>query len=372
MQSMRVAVVSRWRPDRADGVDQAVAWTSRELVALGCQVEIWEASPRYRKIARRDAENGIVVHELPVRAQGFIVPAGTREFVAKESPKMDVAHFHSCFVPANVRLAPLLRCPYVVTPHGGYSRFRMRLRGVMRKWAFFLLFSKNYLERAAFVHVLSSLERDAVEDLCRQRRFVVATSGCIGFPTAPMPWDNTKRGRCVLFIGRLDVNCKGLDRTLLAFATESGTTDQLILAGPDFRGGAGDLRELARKLGVIDRVEIRGGVFGDEKKRLIRESDVFVQLSRWEGVPLTPIEAMGAGRPVLVTPATNLADYVAAGDAGWVARDEDCRAAMRECLQASSAELHEKGTKARQVVESQFQWRHTAERLIEGYRNIRQ
>ena len=370
MQSMRVAVVSRWRPDRADGVDQAVTHLSRELVKLGCVIQIWEVSPRYRTIQSREAEPGIVVYELPVQVKGFVIPAETRQFIERQSASLDVAHFHSCFVPANVLFARLLKCPYVITPHGGYSRFRMRLRGYLRKSIFFALFSRRYLEGAAFVHVLSSVEQEAVAELCGQRRFVVATSGCIGFPPAPIPWGTPHPGRHLLFIGRLDVACKGLDRAINAFASESRDGDRLTIAGPDFRGGAEKLRHMAERSGVADRVTIRGGAFGEEKTRLISESDVFVQLSRWEGVPLTPIEAMGIGRPVLVTPATNLADYVATAEAGWVALEEDCRAAMRECLRASEAELHAKGANARRLAETQFQWRTTAGRIYEGYRNI--
>jgi glycosyltransferase involved in cell wall biosynthesis len=351
-------------------VDQAVAWTSRALVELGCEVEIWEASPRHRKIGFRDAERGIRVCELPVSAQGFVIPRQTQEFVVRESARLQVAHFHSCFVPANVRLAPLLRCPYVVTPHGGYSRFRMRLRGVVRKWAFFTLFSRRYLERAAFVHVLSELEKEAVMDLCAQRRFVVATSGCIGFPAVPAPWREPDAGRRLVFIGRLDVDCKGLDRAVQAFAATSEKADHLTLAGPDFRGGTQQLRGLAEQLQIADRVTIRDGVFGEEKQRLIAESDVFIQLSRWEGVPLTPIEAMGLGRPLLVTPETNLANYVSSAEAGWVAKEPDCVTAMRESLRASLPELHAKGANARRLVETEFQWRTTARRLLEGYQNI--
>ncbi|EDY21968.1 glycosyl transferase group 1 [Chthoniobacter flavus Ellin428] len=372
MQSVRVAVVSRWRPDRADGVDQAVAWTSRALVNLGCEVEIWEASPRHHRLGFREAESGIRVCELPVLAKGFVIPPVTREFVVRESQRLQVAHFHSCFVPANVRLAPLLRCPYVITPHGGYSRFRMWLRGAVRKWIFFWLFSRRYLERAAFVHVLSDLEKEAVMDLCAQRRFVVATSGCIGFPPAPAPWRETGVGRRLLFIGRLDVDCKGLDRAVQAFAAASEKDDHLTLAGPDFRGGRNELQGMVGQLQIADRVTIRDGAFGDEKQQLIAASDVFIQLSRWEGVPLTPIEAMGLGRPLLVTPETNLANYVTNADAGWVADEADCVAGMRASLRTPVSELLAKGAHARRLVETEFQWNTTAQRLLDGYRDIHQ
>jgi glycosyltransferase involved in cell wall biosynthesis len=359
-------MASRWRPDKADGVDQAVVWISRALMDLGSQVEIWEASKRHRKVGFRNTEEGIRVWELPIRAEGFRIPSETREFVSRESEQVRVVHFHSCFVAANTQMARILRCPYVVTPHGGYSRFRMKLRGALRKWVFFILFSRPYLENAAFVHVLSELEREAIADLCAQRRFVVATSGCVDFPESQAPWRDAGSGRRLLFIGRLDVDCKGLDRALHAFSVTAGPADHFTIAGPDFRRGMSKLQRMAQSFGITDRTTIRAGVFGSEKQRLMADSDIFVQLSRWDGVPLTPIEAMGIGRPILVTPETNLANYVADADAGWVAKG-DCTDGMGECLRSTQSDLYKKGLNARQLVETEFQWSKTAERLLMAY-----
>jgi glycosyltransferase involved in cell wall biosynthesis len=59
-------------------------------------------------------------------------------------------------------------------------------------------------------------------------------------------------------------------------------------------------------------------VFGREKEALLDSAFVFVHTSRWEGMPFAVIEALATGCPVLVTPATNLGDYVEGFGAGVV------------------------------------------------------
>ena len=69
--------------------------------------------------------------------------------------------------------------------------------------------------------------------------------------------------------------------------------------------GNGALRvpliNLARELGVADRVEIRPPVAHSDMPRLYREHDFFVMPSIWEGLPVSLIEAMASKLPVVAS-----------------------------------------------------------------------
>jgi glycosyltransferase involved in cell wall biosynthesis len=102
------------------------------------------------------------------------------------------------------------------------------------------------------------------------------------------------------------VRTKGLDTLLHAFAlaTQERRLQRpatLTLVGPDWQGGKTRLHELARRLGVEDSLELRDSVVSADVPALVESSDVYIQLSRHEGFPLSLSDALALGKPVIVT-----------------------------------------------------------------------
>lgn len=114
------------------------------------------------------------------------------------------------------------------------------------------------------------------------------------------------RGRPVaLFIGRLDVAHKGIDRLFDMAA---------LLPEVDFRlHGAPDPRYAARIAAMMrtapPNLRLLPPVFGAAKLRAYAGATVLVMPSRWEGFPLVACEAMAVGTPVALS-----ADVAVAGD----------------------------------------------------------
>lgn len=67
-----------------------------------------------------------------------------------------------------------------------------------------------------------------------------------------------------------------------------------------------------------DLIEYKGGIYGDEKERRLREADLFILTSRYEGMPMGVLEALSYGIPCILTPGTNMADEIDDVKAGWV------------------------------------------------------
>ena len=72
---------------------------------------------------------------------------------------------------------------------------------------------------------------------------------------------------------------------------------------------AKDLPWEAQRLGVAEHVHWLGA--REDVPQLLAAMDVLVLCSRTEGLPLAPIEAMAAGRPVVVTDVGGCAEIVA-------------------------------------------------------------
>jgi len=103
----------------------------------------------------------------------------------------------------------------------------------------------------------------------------------------------------VLFLGLVGEN-KGIYDLLPAFAAAVKNVPQLFLRV----GGNGEVekgRVFAHELGLDAHVEFLGWVSGDAKKELLREADIFVLPSYNEGLPVSVLEAMSWGIPVITT-----------------------------------------------------------------------
>ncbi|MGD0704613.1 MAG: glycosyltransferase [Trebonia sp.] len=104
--------------------------------------------------------------------------------------------------------------------------------------------------------------------------------------------------RNILFLGRLEIAQKGLDMLLHAFASIADATgSELMIAGsgPD----EAKIRELARLLGIEERVLFAGHVRPSERFELLASAEIVAMPSRYETYGLVAAEALAVGTPVV-------------------------------------------------------------------------
>jgi len=111
-------------------------------------------------------------------------------------------------------------------------------------------------------------------------------------------------------IGRLDGQ-KGYDVAIEAMATVVGAS--LVLVGEGKEKPV--LAELVGSSGVEGRVVFTTG-WGDDGMKLVAGFDVFVLPSRFEGFPLSILEAMHRGKPVVATTVGSVPEMVIEGETG--------------------------------------------------------
>lgn len=129
-------------------------------------------------------------------------------------------------------------------------------------------------------------------------------------------------GTMVGWVGRLSVE-KGLDVALQALSRLDRPDVYLVVIGEGREEAS--LRDLARSLGVADRVLWRGAIANAQ--RLFAAFDAFLLSSWTEGTPMVLLEAMAANVPIVATEVGGVPDVidsssaqlVAAGDAPGIA-----------------------------------------------------
>jgi glycosyltransferase involved in cell wall biosynthesis len=182
--------------------------------------------------------------------------------------------------------------------------------------------------------------------------------------------------RRIVFLGRLAVHNKGLDLLLEGYARHVRRTrdpaSELIIAGPDFRGGRAELQSLAASLLPETRVSLPGPLFGGDKEALMKSAYVFVLTSRWEGMPHAVLEALATGCPVILTEATNLGEFVEDFGAGLLVdpTPDDIAEGLTRMLGTPVERYEAMCSAARRLVSELFTWPKVAEEISAGYRRI--
>jgi len=80
-------------------------------------------------------------------------------------------------------------------------------------------------------------------------------------------------------------------------------------------------KKLARQLGLADRVLFSGAC--DDVPARLETSDVFILISNWEGLPLTILEAMRSGLPVVASKVGGVPEAVYDGKTGFLVERDD-------------------------------------------------
>jgi glycosyltransferase involved in cell wall biosynthesis len=86
------------------------------------------------------------------------------------------------------------------------------------------------------------------------------------------------------------------------------------------------LTKLANELGISDRVRFLGFLTEDQVTRELQDSDLFVLPSFVEGLPVSAMEAMAIGVPVIATNIAGTSELVEDGRTGLLVRPSDSRA----------------------------------------------
>jgi glycosyltransferase involved in cell wall biosynthesis len=138
--------------------------------------------------------------------------------------------------------------------------------------------------------------------------------------------------------------------------------------------GGGELENTVRDqvaaLGLQERVRFLG-VRADVAD-ILRASDVFVLSSRWEGNPMSVMEAMAAGLPVVSTAVGGVPELVREGVTGLLVPSEDA-GALAQAMQAlvdDPVRRQAMGAAARQHAVAHFDIRHTVRMYEELYESL--
>lgn len=308
------------------------------------------------------------VHALGQKALGrFAFSPRLRRWLRTHAGRFDVLLMNGIWsYPGLVVRAAARRAgvPYGVFAHGALDPWFNRRYPLKRlKKSIYWPIQHRVLHDAAAVFFTTAIERDLAKTSFRPSNWnsVVIPYGITDFGhSAEELADQTEQfqqrmpalrdRRFLLFLGRIHEK-KGCDLLLDAYGRVAGTFPDvdLVIAGPGQAGLQSKLQAQAENLGIANRVHWPGMIRGELKWGALRACDAFVLPSHQENFGISVVEALAAGRPVLISNQVNIWPEVEADGVGFV--DDDTLAGtermLRRWLELPAAEQAAMAARAR-------------------------
>ncbi|MBB2893405.1 glycosyltransferase [Flexivirga oryzae] len=400
---MRVALASYRSKEHSGGQGVYVRNLSRELVALGHDVEVFSGQPYpvldpgvrftpvpsldlyraddpFRRPNLHEFRSGVDVFEYAAMCTaGFPEPRtfGMRlsRLLRDRVGDFDILHDNQTLAPGLLALERR-GLPLLTTIHHPISRDR-RLeldaatgwaRVSKRRWYGFVQMQRRVARRSSQVLTVSRVSaQDIAADfgVPRDRMRIVP----VGVDTVRFRPPATPRvpGRIVSIISA-DVPLKGMAVLVDALAAlPREAWSELVVVGTPSETTEKQLAEA----GLVDRVRFRSGISDDELAALIGSAQLQVIPSRYEGFSIPAIEAMACGTPVVASDVGALPDLLADGVGRLVpSGDADALAAAMAAVLNAPREAARMGAAGRARAVSTYSWAAVARATADVYTEV--
>lgn len=314
--ALRVLMVTPRYFPYAGGVETHVYEAGRRLTENGVDLTLLTTAPHRHPtpLPKEEVSEGMRI--IRVRAW----PPGRDYYVAPQIYSIirrggwDLIHCQGChtFVPPLAMLAAQkAQIPYVVTFHtGGHSsRFRTALRGIQWKSL------RPLLASASKLIGVSRFEADYFRNLlCLPAHLFTVIPNGAALPNVRHPPFRTPAQALIVSVGRLE-RYKGHQRLITALPLIRAQCPDARLLIVGVGPYEATLRELARRIGVTEHVEIRA-VAGSDRgamTQLLSQAALVALLSEYEAHPIAIMEALALQRPVLVADVSGLREIAEQG-----------------------------------------------------------
>lgn len=232
--------------------------------------------------------------------------------------KPDLLHIHAAFGASFYRkvpfiyLAGFLRIPVIIHVHcSEMDRFYFNTTKCRQK------FIRLTFKRCVRIISLSERLKEELSQIAPKEKIEVITN--YGMLQGNLTGAAERTGKHVLFLGFLSElkGCLDIPEIVAKVKREIGDV-QVTLAGTGTAEAVAQIHNKAEQFSTAKNIVMPGWVRGSEKAQLLRISDVFVLPSYTEALPMSILEAMGYGLPVVSTTVGGIPQLVEHGVNGYL------------------------------------------------------
>ncbi|EPU6501838.1 glycosyltransferase [Escherichia albertii] len=157
----------------------------------------------------------------------------------------------------------------------------------------------------------------------------------------------------MFYLGRCDINHKGID---ILFEYFSKLDQKIKLYGADSNEKL-KLKKLINLGNLEQKIKIYGPVFNQDKEGVFLNNNIFVLLSRYEGLPISILEALSYGCICLVSTGTNMADEIVTANCGFkIDTIDDFVSAWNKLQTMSIHDLEVMSNNSKALIKHKYTW----------------
>lgn len=233
--------------------------------------------------------------------------------------KPDLVHIHSSFGPSFYRKMPFIylaswaRKPIINHIHGAdFDEFFVNASENKKR-----LIRKIY-NKCSMLIALSEEWKERLSQIVPESKITIIENYSILHEDALEQRLHRKCNNTVLFLGELGKRKGCYDIPRVAKEVKKEIPDvKFVLAGAGSEADEKAIKQIIDENGVTENVVFPGWVRGDDKDKLLREADVFFLPSYNEGMPMSILDAMGYGLPIVSTNVGGIPKIVHDGENGY-------------------------------------------------------
>lgn len=331
---MRIGMMADGYKPHVSGITNVIALSKRFLEKAGHEVYVFTfGGEDYQD----DEPNIVRTRGVPLIDTGYYVSVRYSSQAQKILHTMDIVHVHHPFTSGRlaIRYCQPNGIPIVFTNHTRYDLYAQAYLPMVPEAfgdAFLRAYMPSFCKTCELVIAPSAGLRDVLVKLGVDSPIEVIPNGVDITPFAeveqPIPRQKfgfSQEDFILTYMGRLGVE-KNLPFLLRSFAGIADTYENanllVIGGGPEQE----NLEERVRLMDLGNRVHFTGMVPYNELPSYMASADAFVTASVSEVHPLSVIEALATGLPVVGIRSPGISDTIVDGENGYLAQDEDLAA----------------------------------------------
>lgn len=290
-----------------------------------------------------------------------------------EQVKPDVVHVNCCWTPdcAMVqKVAQTMGFKVVLSPHGMLEPWIIQRHYWTRKLPALMLYQKKAVEKANCLLATAESERENLLKLGYNPNVKVVKLGIDADGiTMKKSWKRTKQ---ILFLSRVHPK-KGVNFLIAAAAILRDKLQgyHIVIAGEGDADYLANFKMQIHEEGLDDIVQLKGGVYGEEKWRLFQNSDFFVLPTHSENFGLAIAESLASGTPVITTVGAPWEDLNETHSGAWIEiGTKPLVEALKRFLTLSDEESEVMGRNGRKLIEEKCSAKVMAKQMMQIYRGL--
>ena len=378
---MRIGMMTDTYKPYISGVTNYIDLNKQLLEAVGHEVYVFT----FGEIDHQDDDPHVIrTPGLPVGDTGFYLSLSYKRQARKLLQTMDVVHVHHPFLSGRLalRYCRTRQIPVIYTNHTRYDLYaHARIPFIPEEVAQGVLqaYMPHFCEAVDLVISPSEGMKKVMREFKVESHIEVVPNGVDlrrFYSAKPLSRDEygyKEKDILLIYAGRIAPE-KNLEFLLQSFAGVAQVVPNvhLLILGSGQKEHEEATMPLPEKLGIPDRVRFFGLIDYDELPSYLAMGDAFVTASVTEVHPLSVIEALATGLPIMGIESPGVGDSVTDGETGLLAGSADIAAFTAKLTQLclNNAMRKKMGLAAKEAAK-QYDIKRTAKIMMKHYDRLK-